>query len=273
MKKCTAIIFYSALFFLFSCSGNKKEEGALTQPSTTQETLVATDTIRMHEKYTFAYDKENAPKLTIDITLPRFELGNKEANAKLDSTLVWGLFFYGTPTLQDACNFYVTARKELFNELRNEYHNLKEGEIPPGMMNCYCNIKGRTITGYKGYVSYIMTREEYYGGAHPTTLNTIACFDPATGAEITLKDIFKEGYEEILITRLTDKLLKDNKVSTIEELCERGYSLDIDFFITNNIILGNDSITFLYNRYEIAPYALGDIEISLDYNTLKDIMK
>ena len=44
-------------------------------------------------------------------------------------------------------------------------------------------------------------------------------------------------------------------------------------FITNNIILGKDSITFLYNRYEIAPYALGDIEISLDYNTLKDIMK
>ena len=62
-------------------------------------------------------------------------------------------------------------------------------------------------------------------------------------------------------------------MSTIEELCERGYSLDIDFFITNNIILGKDSITFLYNRYEIAPYALGDIEISLDYNTLKDIMK
>ena len=67
--------------------------------------------------------------------------------------------------------------------------------------------------------------------------------------------------------------MKDNNVSTIDELCNKGYSLDIDFFITNNFILGNDSMTFLYNRYEIAPYAMGDILISLDYETLKDIMK
>ena len=271
MKKCTAIIFYSALFFLFSCNGGKKEN--ITQAVSTNGEPVATDTIRVHEEYTFAYNKENAPKLTIDIALPRFDLGNAQANAKLDSTLVWGLFFYGTPTLQDACNYYLAAQKEIFDDLRNEYHNLKEGEVPPGMMSCYCDVKGRTVTGYKGYVSYIMTREEYYGGAHPGTVSTIACFDPATGTEITLKDIFKEGYEDTLVTRLTDKLLKDNNVSTIEELCEKGYSLDVDFYITNNFILGKDSITFLYNRYEIAPYALGDISIALDYETLKDIMK
>ena len=271
MKKCTAIIFYSTLFLLFSCNGSKNEN--IAQESVAEERLIETDTIKIHEEYTFAYNKENAPKLTIDIALPRFDLGNALANAKLDSTLVWGLFFYDTPTLQDACNYYVAAQKELFDELRNEYHNLKEGEIPPGMMNCYCDVKGRTVTGYKGYVSYIMTCETYFGGAHPTTVNTIACFDPVTGAEITLKNIFKEGYEETLCTMLIDKLLKDNNVSTIEELCERGYSLDIDFFITNNFILGNNNMTFLYNRYEIAPYALGDIYISLDYETLKEIMK
>lgn len=275
MKKCTAIIFYSILFLFFSCSGEENSEStAPSQPPTEQESCIsATDTIRIHEEYTFAYDKENAPKLTIDITLPRFDLGNKQSNARLDSTLTWGLFFYGTPTLLDASNYYIAAQKEVFDEQRNEYHNLKESEIPPGMMNCYCNIKGKTVTGYKGHISYIMTREEYYGGAHPTTVNTIACFDPATGAEITLKDIFKEGYEDTLLAMLIDKLLKDNNLSTVEELCQKGYNLDIDFFITNNFILGKDSITFLYNRYEIAPYALGDILITLDYGTLKDIMK
>ena len=271
MKKCTAIIFYSALFLLFSCTGNKKEQ--TMQVSSVEEPAFTTDTIRIHERYTFAYDKEKAPKLTIDITLPRFDLGNEQANARLDSTLVWGLFFYSTPTLQDACNFYVAACKSIFDELRNEYHNLKEGEIPPGMMGCYCDVKGRSIDGYKGYISYIMTREEYYGGAHPTTVNTIACFDPTTGDEITLKDIFNEGYEETLCSMLIDRLMKDNNATTIEELCNKGYSLDIDFFITNNFILGKDSITFLYNRYEIAPYALGDILISLDYNSLKEILK
>ena len=271
MKKCTAIIFYSALFLLFSCTGEKKENAP--QVSTVEKSPITTDTIRIHEDYTFAYDKANAPRLTIDITLPRIDLGSEQANARLDSTLVWGLFFYSFPTLQDACNFHIASRKEIFNELKSEYHNLKESGIPPGMMGCYCNIKGRTVEGYNGYISYIMTQEEYYGGAHPTTFTTIACFDPATGTEITLKDIFKEGYEETLCTMLIDKLLEDNDASTIEELCQKGYTLDIDFFITNNFILAQDSITFLYNRYEIAPYAMGDILISLDYKTLKEIMK
>jgi hypothetical protein len=271
MKKCTAIIFYSALFLLFSCTGEKKENAP--QVSTIEKSPITTDTIKIYEDYTFAYDKANAPRLTIDITLPRIDLGNEQANARLDSTLVWGLFFYSFPTLQDACNFHIASRKEIFNELKSEYHNLKESGIPPGMMGCYCNIKGRTVSGYNGYISYIMTQEEYYGGAHPTTFTTIANFDSKTGAEINLSDIFKEGYEEILYTKLIDKLLEDNDASTIEELCQKGYTLDIDFFITNNFILGQDSITFLYNRYEIAPYAMGDILISLDYKTLKEIMK
>ena len=269
MKKCTAIIFYSALFLLFSCTWSKKDDGM--QASLSE--AIATDTIHVHEKYTFAYDKETAPKLTIDIVLPQFELGNEKATARLDSTLAWGLFLYDAPTLQAACNQFVAAQKVQFNELRDEYNNLSESGIPPGMMGCYCDIKGSTVRGYNGYISYVMTREEYRGGAHPNTENTIVCFDPATGDEITLDDIFKQDYEEPLIAMLTRKLMEDEGASTAEELAEKGYYPDVDMFITNNFILGEDSITFLYNRYEIAPYAKGDILISLDYKTLKEIMK
>ena len=273
MKKCTAIIFYSALFFLFSCTGGKKEN--VQQQSTVENDKcpVTTDTIRIHEEYTFAYDKENAPRLTINITLPYFNLGNKEANAKMDSTLAEGLFFYDIPTLPKACDYCIAELKEMFNELRDEYNNFSEGETPPGMMGCYCDITGKAETGYKGYVSYIMTREEYWGGAHPNTVNAITCFDPATGSEITLDDIFKEGYEEELLTMLINQLIKNEGVSTIEELHDAGYYFDTDMFISQNFILGNDGVTFLYNRYEIAPYAMGDILITLDYKTLKKIMK
>ena len=270
MKKCTAIIFYSILFFLFSCAGNKKENAI--QPPSNENKAIISDTIHFHEQYTFAYDKENAPKLTIDIALPHYNLGNEQATARLDSTLAWGLFFSDSPTLLSACKQFVTAQEQLFDELRDEYNNLSESEIPPGMMGCYCDIKGKSVSGYKGYISYIMTREEYRGGAHPSTENTVVCFDPATGAEVTLNDIFKDGYEEPLLEMLNRKLMADEGVSTIEGLREKGYFGE-DMFITNNFILGNDSMTFLYNRYEIAPYAMGDILISLDYETLKDIMK
>ena len=271
MKKCASFILYSALFLLFSCTGNKKEE--TSQASTAKETEIKVDTITIHEEYTFAYDKENAPKLTIDIALPHFDLGNEQANINLECTLAEGLFYYGFTTLQAACDYFVIEQKEMFNELRDEYNNWSEGEIPPGLMGCYCDIKGYSETGYKGYISYIMTREEYWGGAHPNTVNTIVSFDPETGCEIGLDDIFKEGYEDTLLTMLINQLMKDEGVATMDELYDAGYYMDTDMYISQNFILGKESITFLYNRYEIAPYAKGDILITLDYETLKDIMK
>ena len=124
MKKCTAIIFYSALFFLFSCA-DKKRENSVLQPIV-EEAVAICDTIKIHENYTFAYDTEKAPELTIDIELPCFNLASKSATAKLDSALAWSIFFEGT-TLRSACNNFIAAQKEYFNELRDEFHNLNDG--------------------------------------------------------------------------------------------------------------------------------------------------
>ena len=44
-------------------------------------------------------------------------------------------------------------------------------------------------------------------------------------------------------------------------------------FISNNFILDNENIVFIYNKYEIAPYAFGDIMITVTYDELKDLLK
>lgn len=44
-------------------------------------------------------------------------------------------------------------------------------------------------------------------------------------------------------------------------------------YVTNNFILGKDSIFFLYNNYEIAPYYKGRSRIGFDYDELKDLLK
>jgi hypothetical protein len=271
MKKCATIIFYSALFLLFSCTGSKS--GKNEQPQAPKGSEIKIDTINIHDKYTFAYVKEDAPILTIDISLPTIDLGNNETTAKLDSTLALGIFSLPY-TLRESCDSFISNQKKDFDWLRNDYHNLKEEGMPPGLMQQYCDIVGKTIRGYKGYINYIVNREEYYGGAHPYTYHIILNIDPTTGTEITFYDIFKEGCEETLTAMLLDKLMKHANASTMDELHEKGYLyLDTGLFISQNFLLGNDSVTFLYNRYEIAPYALGDIKLTLDYRTLKDIMK
>ena len=276
MKKCTAIIFYSALFLLFSCTGKeRKSDSPIPSPGIGQESVAMSikDTINIHEEHSYAYAHEDAPSLTVDMSLPVVELEDAAATARIDSTLALTLFDEYT-TLKDACDIFVDSRKKDFDDMHDEYINSVGNDTPAFFFSLYDIIVGTVQVGYKDCITYIVTHEEYNGGAHPNTYINITNFDPANGSEITLDDIFKEGYEEPLTVILTNTLMAKAKATTIEELHNKGFLFfDTEMFVSNNFIPGNDSITFLYNRYEIAPYAAGEILLTIDYTTLKEIMK
>ena len=116
--------------------------------------------------------------------------------------------------------------------------------------------------------------EEFTGGAHPSSFYTVLNFNPKTGEEIVLSDILKDNYDEPLTGILINNLAKQLKVKSIEDIREKGYLYqDSEMFISNNFILDNEKIVFIYNKYEIAPYAFGDIMIDVTYEELKDILK
>ena len=276
MKKCTAIIFYSALFLLFSCGEREKKADdtksthGIEQVSTA---LNVQDTIKVDEKYDYAFSGEEAPTLAVNISLPVVKLNSAAATARMDSTLALTLFDEHA-TLKEACNRFVDKRKNDFDEMHDEYLNAKGNDMPAFFFSLYDIIEGKAQIGYKDCITYIVAHEEYNGGAHPNTYINITNFDPVSGNEITLDNIFKEGYEEPLTAILTNQLMKEAQVSSIEELRDKGILFfDTEMFVSNNFIPEDDSITFLYNRYEIAPYAAGEILLTIDYNTLKEIMK
>ena len=276
MKKCASFILYSALFLLFSCTGKEKNNNSTnTVPGIQQESalLNVKDTIKVDEEYSYAYADENAPALTVEISLPIVELKDAVATARIDSTLALTLFGENT-TLKDACDRFVDSRKKDFDEMHDEYINSKYNDTPAYFFSPYDLIGATVQVGYKECITYIVAHEEYNGGAHPNTYIYITNFDPNSGDEITLNDIFKEGYEEPLTAMLTSQLMKETQASTIEELRDKGFLFfDTEMFVSNNFIPEDEGITFLYNRYEIAPYAYGEISLTLDYTTLKDIMK
>ena len=47
----------------------------------------------------------------------------------------------------------------------------------------------------------------------------------------------------------------------------------MEMFPSTNFALTDDGIRFVYNIYEIAPYAVGITELTVDYDDLKGIMK
>ena len=230
------------------------------------------DTITVDEEYDYAFSGEEAPTFSVHISLPVVKLSNAAATARIDSTLALAIFDERT-TLREACDRFVKIRKKGFDDMHDEYLNAKWNDEPTFFFSLYDIIEGIAQLGYKDCITYIVTHEEYNGGAHPNTYINITNFDPVSGSEITLDDIFKNGYEEPLTSILTSQLMKVAEASTIEELHENGFLFDTEMFVSNNFIPGDDGITFLYNRYDITPYAYGEILLTVDYTTLKEIMK
>ena len=77
--------------------------------------------------------------------------------------------------------------------------------------------------------------------------------------------------------KITKSLLLSLKehlqVESIDELHEEGYLNWTDMYPSKNFLLSPDGIKFYYNAYEIAPYAAGPTEITIPYESLKDILK
>jgi len=98
-------------------------------------------------------------------------------------------------------------------------------------------------------------------------------FDTATGAVVTEDDLFREGWEETLGGMLEDQALEDYA----EEAEDAGVDMD-DFFFSapypnGNFSVGKEGITWYFTPYDIAPYALGVIDVTLSWSQLESLLK
>lgn len=134
------------------------------------------------------------------------------------------------------------------------------------------SIKGE-IKHYNGrLLTYSCRYEEYTGGAHGIYITTFLNLDLQTLTPIRLDDIFIDNYQEELIDLLYNQLMIDNQVTTHQELENMGYTTTGDLFPTENFYFTTKGIVFYYNVYEIAPYVMGPINITLPYEMINHIL-
>ena len=117
-------------------------------------------------------------------------------------------------------------------------------------------------------LTYIINLDYYEGGAHGISQQLVMNFNTENGERLTLGDMLTEGYEQRLQPLLLKALMEKVKAGSEEQLREMGYLTAMDIFVPENFILQDDGITFIYNPYEIAPYAMGRTELTLDYGEL-----
>ncbi len=107
-------------------------------------------------------------------------------------------------------------------------------------------------------VSVELSISEYTGGAHPNTALIGVNVDRTTGKELTLDDALA----------LIGKTLPQVAESSIEEL-KRQFGGDLAFpegadpkpENYSTFVVSKDKVTFIFNNYQVAPYAAGHQEV------------
>ncbi len=127
---------------------------------------------------------------------------------------------------------------------------------------------------FQNFFALINSNETYFkGAAHGNSEQTLYLLDTNTQKIVPLKTL--------LVDPSAEKKLAQLQYQALEQLFK---TLDIDiqehfaddhwqFIPSTNFIPSKMGLTFIYNPYEIAPYALGTIEITVPKEALKGIIK
>ena len=163
-------------------------------------------------------------------------------------------------------------RKDLEPMYRKDEQDKESAEDIGAWYSYYKGIESH-VQLYTGHLLvYRIDYNEYTGGAHGIYMSTFLNLDLRTLAPIRLDNLFVGDYKEQLTDLLWNQLMADNKVATRQELEDMGYATTGDLTPTENFYLSKEGITFYYNVYDIAPYVMGPVKITLPYEMMQHLL-
>ncbi|GAA4307372.1 hypothetical protein GCM10023149_00910 [Mucilaginibacter gynuensis] len=113
----------------------------------------------------------------------------------------------------------------------------------------------------------------YQGGAHGGSYTGYINWDIKKDKSVTLSDILVAGYNDKL-TKIAEGIFRKNeKLSDTASLANDYFFKDNKFALNNNFSLTPLGIKFLYNQYEIKPYAAGQTELLVPYGDIKSLLQ
>lgn len=122
-------------------------------------------------------------------------------------------------------------------------------------------------------IGHFINMYQYTGGAHGGTFITCRNYRLEDGSIVTLDNYFKPGYEKVLLPVLERKLLEYAECSSRDELDEHGYFSNEPMFVSDNFEIRKDTIDFIYNQYDIAPYSTGITTLSVPEDEIRSIIR
>lgn len=195
--------------------------------------------------------------------------GDDDASRQFNSQLC-GTFFgkEGMP-LDSAVHIFADSLAQAYEvELKQFYDpTCEDSFVFQYTYDMQASVEDDSRAGISAY-SVIVT--SYMGGAHGS--HDVYCLNlnNHTGRAIRCADFFRQESISQVKGLIEKSLMDRNGCTSMEQLMEKTSicSLGEVYVRDNNFLLLSDSVEFLYNPYEIAPWACGLISARVSYSDL-----
>ncbi|HTN68426.1 MAG TPA: DUF3298 domain-containing protein [Dysgonamonadaceae bacterium] len=272
MKKQEVVIAVIVLFFtinLVSCLNGKRKQNN-----------IKFDELKLEEKvFLLPINDTTLPysDVKIDYLYPK-KFNNKEDLARLQQ-IFNGTFFndemYDSLLPKDALNKYLEDYTEEYRDLVNQYYqdqaNL-ESSHRPAWYWYNLNKSNEILFRDESILSYSVEHSDYTGGAHGSLRVLYYTIDLNNITTVSQEDIFEPNFYHFLTDKIIEKLMEKYDVDNAEMLIDEGFFDINEIAPNNNFWINNEGVHYIYNQYEIAPYSMGPIEVTIPYNEIASII-
>jgi len=255
--KTKYLLWFGVLATLNSCNWGERNT---TKPDINTDTLA----------YTYKTIKERAA-----------DCGNKPDSSCSVAKIVYPIFV-GQVVLNDTItarllNLFMSDKhpanlQQYAKDFIASYNVMKKQDNRPDMfftLNSHANIirqdSSLTTLEVSGY--------NFQGGAHGSTVTNFINWNTKANKALTLSDVFQEGYKEKLTTIADTIFRKQEKLAPTQSLANDYFFKDNKFALNENFSITPLGIKFLYNQYEIKPYAAGQTTLLIPYAKIKSLLK
>lgn len=120
--------------------------------------------------------------------------------------------------------------------------------------------------------SILFTVGGYSGGAHPYSYYQTFTFDLVGQRQITLMDLFQPGTDPLaIISPLVQQDLLTQMVDFADpQWIEDGTGTNPDNY--QRFVLTDEALVFLFDAYQVAPYAAGPFEVAVPLESIASIL-
>lgn len=233
----------------------------------------AFDTIRI-TKFEVPDSIENNAGFNVHINLV-YATAGEDAGTFNDSLLNM-CFIADSLKLDSNMSFKEKVNAELENfikQCKKDYKDMCADSPNPFQFAYTLNIDGKLNETGDSTFAYLLNLETYLGGAHGSFITTVINLDKKSGKIFGVKDILKDGYEKPLTDAIVKNMAVQFGVNDLDDLKEMSIFEMEEPRPADFCICKKDTLTFIYNQYDIAPYCVGTIITSVPKNDIKDWLK